>query len=731
MTALGTALDYAARGWRVVPIKPGEKSPAVKKWETVATCDPKTLELWWGTRWPDHGIGIATGTETGFFVLDVDSANGKRGDDSLAELEATYGPLPATVEVVTGSGGRHLYFRMPVAPLRNSAGLLGVDLDVRADGGQVLAPPTIHPTTGQAYEWEASSHPDDVPIADPPDWLVELLTQAPATQPRDDRPAYEGEQRPGDRFAAQHSWRELLEADGCTYFGTRYDPPTDSHFELWGRPPMPGEEGFEPHVSGSLYFGGTDVLKVFSSNWGNLEAERTYTRFGYWTAMHHDGDFDAATRALGDAERAAEAVDDWTVNLTLAAPSSLSSTASETTEQPHNYLVQWAEFWDAEDAEHDWVVYPLVPAGRAVALYAAAKAGKSTIVLDGVIAAATGRAPFGATDPKPPQSILYLDYEMTDADLRERLYETGYGPEVNLTHLHYALLPPMPPLDTKDGAAALLKLAQSVNARLVVVDTFGRAVEGEENDADTVRKFYRHTAIALKAAGIAVLRTDHSGKDVGKGQRGSSAKNDDVDIVWQLKRTDDGVKLTRTHTRISWVPEHVDITKTKDADGIVSYTTEKRSKGYPAGTKQKAEALDDLGAALDITNAAARELLKGAGMAAANDVLSAALRFRRSEAERRFVEVSTNGTGHGTPNRGSDGTDPRNAASENGTETNVQVTASERVTERPRNAEQHPDGTPRIQRSDAGGTVRPVGVSPTGRTLFGTPTDPCPEETPK
>jgi len=74
-------------------------------------------------------------------------------------------------------------------------------------------------------------------------------------------------------------------------------------------------------------------------------------------------------------------------------------------------------------------------------------------------------------------------------------------------------------------------------------DTVSRSVQGEENENDTWLKFYRHTGLKLKQAGVALMRLDHSGKDESKGQRGGSAKVGDVDAVWRLKRSPDGEGL--------------------------------------------------------------------------------------------------------------------------------------------------------------------------------------------
>src|SRR5262249_45455467 len=111
---------------------------------------------------------------SGIVVLDIDPRNG--GDDTLDELEAEHGKLPQTVEVITGGGGRHLYFQHPGGKLVGKlVAKLGNGIDVQADGKYVVAPPSIH-ESGERYVFEASSGPDDVEVAALPEWLEELLT---------------------------------------------------------------------------------------------------------------------------------------------------------------------------------------------------------------------------------------------------------------------------------------------------------------------------------------------------------------------------------------------------------------------------------------------------------------------------------------------------------------------------------------------------------------------------
>lgn len=137
-----------------------------------AICDVSTIDEWW-TQWPNANIGVACGSKSGILVLDIDPRNG--GDESLEALIQTYGPMPDTVESITGGGGQHLFFNHPASLIRNSSGALRQGLDIKTDGGYVVLPPSLH-VSGRHYEWEHSSRPDQTAFADPPEWLIRLLT---------------------------------------------------------------------------------------------------------------------------------------------------------------------------------------------------------------------------------------------------------------------------------------------------------------------------------------------------------------------------------------------------------------------------------------------------------------------------------------------------------------------------------------------------------------------------
>lgn len=168
---LEAALWYAKLGFRVIPLKeysPKEperaKEPLIADWPNKATTDEATIRGWW-RKWPKANIGIATGRyRDGYFVvLDFDPRNGGNW-----YADAPKSDLPDTWVVHTGGGGRHFYYKTPY-PLRGRKLKDGVDL--KGEGGYVVAPPSIHPEGG-AYVWEVGAEPGDMPIGEVPEWVL-------------------------------------------------------------------------------------------------------------------------------------------------------------------------------------------------------------------------------------------------------------------------------------------------------------------------------------------------------------------------------------------------------------------------------------------------------------------------------------------------------------------------------------------------------------------------------
>jgi len=164
---LNAALAYARRGVPVFPVR--GKLPLTEHGFKDATTDSDRIREWWAS-WPDANIAIPTGSATNRFVLDSDPRHG--GNKSLAALEAEHGQMPATLESRTGGDGRHFVFVLPEGcVICNSAGRLGPGLDIRGEGGYIVAPPSIHLETKKPYVWVNRAKPAQAPA-----WLIQALS---------------------------------------------------------------------------------------------------------------------------------------------------------------------------------------------------------------------------------------------------------------------------------------------------------------------------------------------------------------------------------------------------------------------------------------------------------------------------------------------------------------------------------------------------------------------------
>jgi len=178
---LNAAIRYAELGYPVFPCMPDGKAPCTRRGFHDATTDEATIRRWW-TDNPRANIGMPTGPASGLIVIDIDPRNG--GEEGLADLLAQHGPLPETAEALTGSGGRHLFFRHPGGYVRCTQGKIAPGVDIKGDGGYVVLPPSVHPN-GSTYAWELSSEIGKVSPVACPRWLVDLIRQGGRETPHE------------------------------------------------------------------------------------------------------------------------------------------------------------------------------------------------------------------------------------------------------------------------------------------------------------------------------------------------------------------------------------------------------------------------------------------------------------------------------------------------------------------------------------------------------------------
>jgi len=222
MSVLDKALAYANKGMHVFPCKP-DKTPLTARGFLDASSDPDEVRRLFADH-PDALLAIATGEVSGVVVLDIDTVEG-HGVNGFAALKRLGWKIPPTTQVLTPSGGRHFYFKHPGQGERVKSGTIEPGVDLKADGGYVIAPPSIG-ENGREYKFVGKAKPAPLP-----QFLTEALS-------RDKRPAtpIAGESIPeGTRNVALTSLagtmqnrgmgRTVIEAALLTVNASRCEPP--------------------------------------------------------------------------------------------------------------------------------------------------------------------------------------------------------------------------------------------------------------------------------------------------------------------------------------------------------------------------------------------------------------------------------------------------------------------------------------------------------------------------
>lgn len=472
-----TAKRLAAAHWRVLPLKPGTKLPAIEQWQNAASDDAATVAGWWNL-WPHANVGLLTG-HNGVFVVDVDCKGGAPGFASLAALEAAHGALPATLSATTASGGCHLFFTAD-AHIRNSGGRLGAGLDVRGAGGFVVAAGSVL-ADGSMYRWDDSG----APIAEAPAWLIEAAAQASA-------PA----KAPGNG-----------DADGVTVedAGTR-------HADLIA-------------LAVRLARSGVSQATAMAA----VEAEHDR---GRWSRDVPEGERAAAVSsayakiANGDISRE---VDPWAVGFGRT-PLPAGAVAITDTTGPRFKLTPAGELVQTPKPLL-WLVRDMLLPGTSSMLVGDPAAGKSLLVIDWSACVALGRDWLGR--PVASGLVVYLAGEGHHGIAR-RLKAWSLA---HLAELDTAALVVSDRGASLNDPASLQQVVEAIDAAavtygmpaLVVVDTLHRNLAGDENSAADTAAYFHAVDVLRTRYGAHVLTVHHSGHASKDRGRGSSSLRAAVD----------------------------------------------------------------------------------------------------------------------------------------------------------------------------------------------------------
>lgn len=560
--------------------------------------DEKVLSKTRVKYWLSQGANLAVAPGTGerrILIVDVDTSEEKRAfvedwknadslpdgmKDSVPLTVSSPGVMDTSVggePVWTHKDGGHFWFSVPdSAELPDRPGKLtwcrchGVRQPVGTcrnawtayyGSGYVLVPPSVRPEG--AYRLTGAVHRA-------PEWLTDLTLSARASEREEGSTGALSalqasgvleDEDPIDSWSKDHSWQEILMGDGftpCDYDGCGC--PT------FTRPGSPVHtKSVTAHEFGCTKYDtskGHGPLHI----WSDALGTGTMSKISYIAKFHHEGNMGDAMRALG--------IQTLSVSDELSdfgdIPKDDASQVEAKVDEDRFAPIDWEELWDTEDDDAEYLPGMLLERGQQISLIGDGKSGKSLLKAEWCVKAITGQS-FLNDATCDPLTIMYLDAENSRRDLKLRMKSLGATPEM-LKGLIYLSFPPFKPLDSEDGAQQVMALVQKYQPDVVILDTVSRFIKGKENDSDTWLTLYRTLHKRLKALGISGIRLDHFGKDAEKGGRGSSAKSQDIDHVWELSvaeetenRAQDAIEvitfleLKRTHTRTGLGPSRMRI----------------------------------------------------------------------------------------------------------------------------------------------------------------------------
>lgn len=503
---LTAALEYAARGWRVFPVKPRGKAPIPSDGFLSGTTSAATIRRWW-TQVPDANIGLWL-AGSGLVAVDVDPRNGGTVPDACRE--------PVTWTQATGGGGMHFIYR--ATPGAEYRGGLGPGVDIKHKGYVLLAPSR---TTG-SYALDPLGAEE--PVAPPPELEEGMRRPAPQAAPE-------------EREVGEEQWAEIL--------GALPSIPAEER-DTWLRVGMALHSTGHPDAQ---------------STWDEWSATTTADNFSpgvnerTWDAFKPDGALDYRTIfALAQVNgwvnpRRGEAARSLFEQTPLPEEPEQEEPETEGV-RPRLSFEPYAEVPLSEGA--DYVVKGLIPRPGVCALYGPPGASKTWTMVAMSLAVATGE-PFLGSHRTRRARVAYLAAE-SPASIRNRFAAMrlfgGGPPDADLFIVHGGL-------DFTDKAS-IDELVAGLKERevgLVVLDTVSSVMRGEENSSEYALQLIGVSLRISRTCNSSVVLVHHRGKDATRGLRGHSAMLAalDASVLQEYDRDLNAITLTLEKSRDSEV----------------------------------------------------------------------------------------------------------------------------------------------------------------------------------
>jgi len=493
---LRLARQYRGLGWSVVPVSPGNKMPAIA-WANyqVAPATDNEILNWFSVG--GYGIGLVQGAAAGTIVLDFD---GEEGHETRANMEREYGALPHTVEAITPSGGCHVFLRHPGRPVPTRK-KVRPGMDVRGDGGFVVACPSIH-ANSRRYEWDCDHHPEETELAPCPAWVAQMICdELPSGAASDTAVVH-------TLHAGPLGLPQETVTDGReTYMRDTVLAVLDERCRLLHRPPTEDE--------------------LFDAVWPQYSRKVDFTRPGR-------GATEVRAKCRYTLARLAKGV----LPKIVVPPAPVEGHVPPKGRPAILHL---------EDVERlpppEFLIDGLFPAGGLIVVYGPPKSGKTFLVLSACLHLAANKDWFGRRSRGG--CIVYIAGEGVG----------GLGNRLKAMRSHYQIPSNIPfyviPRAinfTDPGAAAyLVKLVRDTVGdepiAAVIVDTLARSMAGaDENSAKEVGVVIAACDQVRDELACAVIPIHHQGKDETRGLRGTSAIRGAVDAAFRV--TASGKRLT-------------------------------------------------------------------------------------------------------------------------------------------------------------------------------------------
>ena len=524
-------------GWRIVPLhgitedgscdckdsgckSPG-KHPRTKHGAKEATTDPDKIAFWWGT-WPNSNIGVATGKESGIFVVDYDK--NKSGDDRLCGMEsfnqdsAKFPEVANTLQIRSGSGGRHAVFQYPKGVQIGCRNKINAShVDIRGDGGYIIAPPSLH-QSGNPYQWAQSGA------------ILEASADALAHWTLTGR---EQDDQGGNDWEKAHDetidTRELQKINEAL-----------SHIRALGDDWLKAGMALHDRFNGSPE--GFHIWRQWSRTAPGYENEPAADHWKRWLSF---GNYKGAPTTLATIyERAAGSGWAWVPPegeelVIFDVPTTPSAIrASSATHE----LFALKDHFEGYNREFDYLVKSYLPAPSFGVIYGASGSYKSFHALNWAVHIALGREWNGRRVTQAP--VLYIAGEGglgVPRRIKALADEYNNGEPIGgLYRLDHAIAAGDPKhidrlIETVKRKAA--EIEQPFG--LIVLDTLARCFSGDENKAEDMGRFVTACDRLKTEAGATVLVVHHSGVNEERA-RGSTSLRAAADFEYQIKRAETG-----------------------------------------------------------------------------------------------------------------------------------------------------------------------------------------------